>query len=203
MERKELEAAATSYPHLRGLMSVPLGVMMVVAALSNWNWGPLRHDWVFVACLVPAALAVLAIKRSYDDHYGRMTSTTRNQWKAGLATAAAAALVLGGSALARSEASWSLDLPVNGIAAALAAGLLIYYAVTVGLKPHHLVIWGAVLVAGVLPVWGGLSLGDTGNVGLVLGGAAAIASGLLDHRLLTRTFGDPHAFALKAGDVGA
>ena len=203
MERKELESATTSYPHLRGLMSIPLGVLMIVAALSNWEWGPLRHEWVFVICLVPAAAVAFAIKRSYDEHYGRVTSTTRNQWRAALATLAAVALVLGGSMLVRSEASWSLDLPVNGMAAALAAGLLAYYLLIVGPRTHHLVIWGAVLVAGVLPLWGGLDLGDTSNAGLVLGGVAAIVSGIFDHRLLTRTFAPPPAFDPRVGDVGA
>ena len=203
MRREELESAATSYPHLRGLMSLPLGVMLMVAELSNWGWGPLDHEWVFVVCLLVAAGLVLAIKRSYDDQYGRMTSTTRNQWKAAAATVAAAALMLGGSALARSEASWSLDLPVNGIPAALGAGLLVYYAVTTGLRTHHVVVWGALLVAGVSPVWGGVGLDDTSNVGLVMCGVAAIVSGVLDHRLLVRTFSQAPPFGMRPSDAGA
>jgi hypothetical protein len=177
--------------------------MAIVAALSNWRWGPFEHEWLFVVCLVPAAIAVVAIKRAYDEHYGRMTSTTRNQWKAGLATAGAAALMLGGSALARSDASWSLDLPVNPIAAALGAGLLVYHAVTTGLRTHHVVIWGTLLAAGALPVWGGVSVDDTYNVGLILGGAAAILAGVFDHRLLAQTLGRPSNFDLRPGDVGA
>jgi len=35
---------------------------------------------------------------------------------------------------------------------------LAYYAILVGLRPHHLVIWGAVFVAGLVPIWGGLGV---------------------------------------------
>ena len=199
MSRKDLERAAESYSHLRGLLSVPLGALMIAAALGNWEWGPLRHAWVFLLCAAAAGAAAVALSRFYDARYGRVTSTTRNQVRVGLWTAAVAALVLGGSLLARSEASWSLDLPVNGLAATLALGLLTYFALTVGPQRHHLVVWGALLVAGLLPVWGGLSVGDTANAGLALGGAAAIVSGVLDHRLLARRLEAARGLDLSAG----
>jgi hypothetical protein len=94
-------------------------------------------------------------------------------------------------------------MPVNGLAAALAAGMLTHYAVTVGLRRHHLVIWGGVLVAGLLPIWGGLSLSDTSNVGLVLSGMAAMLSGVFDHRVLARRLAPAQAPNLRAGNAGA
>jgi hypothetical protein len=63
--------------------------------------------------------------------------------------------------------------------------MLVYYAAVVGLRPHHRVIWGTLLVAGALPVWTG---DDPSNVGLVLCGVAVILNGLCDHRLLVRSF---------------
>ena len=70
MERKALESAAANYSYLRGLLSIPVGIVGIVAALGNWKWGPLRHAWVFVACVLAAGLAGLAITRYYSEHYG-------------------------------------------------------------------------------------------------------------------------------------
>jgi hypothetical protein len=165
--------------------------------------GPLRHTWLFVACLLAAATVWLPIARYYDRHYGRITASAGQQARGGVAAIAAVALILGGSLALRSGGDWSLDLPVNALAAALAAGFLIYHAVSVGLKPHQMIIWGSLLVAALLPVWGGLDLSDTSNVGLVLSGVAAIAAGVFDHRFLARSLGPAHGLNLKAGDLGA
>ena len=203
MERKTLESAARTYSHLRGLLSVPLGALLILAAVSNWEVGPFGSSWVFVAGLLTMGGATLAISRHYDEHFGRITSTTGEQTRAAVLTVAAAGIVLGVSAVLRSEASWSLDVPVNALAAALAAALLTHYAATVGIRLHHIVIWGGVLVAGLLPVWGGLGLGDTSNVGLVMGGVAAILSGVFDHYLLVRRFESAQGLTLGAGNGGA
>ena len=110
------------------------------------------------------------------------------------------AVVLGGSTLLRSRADWSLDLPVNAIAVTFAVVMLISYGIGVGLKAHHVIIWGTLLVAGALPVWNGA---DPSNIGLVLAGVAVIVSGVFDHRLFVRTFGPPHAVDYENGDVAA
>jgi hypothetical protein len=203
MERKTLESAARTYSDLRGLLAVPLGALMILAALSNWGWGPFEPTWVFVAGLVAVAGLTLAISRYDDACFGRITSTTSEQVRAAVVTLGATALVLAGSLILRSKAGWSLDMPVNALAAALAAGMLANYAVTVGPRRHHLIIWGGVLVAGLLPVWGGLSLSDTSNVGLVIYGVAAMLSGVFDHYLLVRRFGPSRALTLEAGNGGA
>jgi hypothetical protein len=83
--------------------------------------------------------------------------------------------MVGGSLLMRSRADWSLDLPVNAIAVSFALIVLIYYAIGVGLKVHHVIIWGALLVTGALPVWNGA---DPSNIGLVLAGVAVAISGV-------------------------
>jgi hypothetical protein len=182
---------------------VPGGAVMILAALSNWEVGPLRHTWLFGACFLTAAALWLVIVRYYNEHYGRITGAARQQVRGAIAAVGSVALMLGLSLLVRSQADWSLDLPVNGLAASLAVGFLTYHAVTVGLKPHHVVIWGSLLVAALLPVWGGLSLSSTSNVGLVLAGVALATSGVFDHRFLARAFGSSRSLDLKAGDVGA
>lgn len=201
MRREELETAATSYVHLRGLLAVPLGVLLVLAALGNWQVGVLRHEWVFVGCLAVAMAVAFAISRFYRRQYGQVTSTAPDRRKAIAATVFTAVFVLAGSLVARSEASFSLDLPVNGLAATMAAGLLTYHRLTVA-ATHHTVVWGAVLLAGVLPVWGGLGLDDTHNVGLVMVGVAAIVSGLLDHRLMHRRVAAARGFGFRTDGVG-
>jgi hypothetical protein len=196
MDRRQLQAAALEYPYLRGLFSIPVGLLCIVAALGNWAWGPFAHAWVFVAALLVVALICAAINRYYNERYGRVTPSARQQAKAAAAGALSVTLMIGLTTLLRSRASWSLDLPVNPIAAAFAALMLAYYALVIGLKPHHVVIWGSLLVAGLLPVWDG---GDPGNVGLVLSGIALVLSGALDHLLLVRTFATP---ALDPGNAG-
>jgi hypothetical protein len=110
------------------------------------------------------------------------------------------AVIGGGSALLRSQADWSLDLPVNATAITLAAVMLISYALGVGLKAHHVIIWGSLLVAGAIPVWTG---DDPSYIGLVLTGVAFMVCGVFDHRLLVRTFGPPNALRRQNSDVGA
>jgi hypothetical protein len=101
-----------------------------------------------------------------------------------------------GSFLLSSRVSWSLDLPVNTIAIGMGSLLLAVVAATVGIRPHHLLIYGALFIAGAIPVWerGGMS----GNTGLYMAGAAMIVGGLLDHRLLVQRFGS--ATALEQED---
>ena len=109
---------------------------------------------------------------------------------------AAIAVVFLGSLLLRSRASWSLDLPVNAIAVTFAAMMLITYSLGAGVKRHQLIVWGAVLVAGALPVWNGE---DPSNIGLAMAGAAVIVCGLLDHRLFVGAFGPRHAIGEPGG----
>ena len=199
MERKKLESAAANYSYLRGLFSIPLGSLCIVAALGNWGLGPLRHAWIFIAAVLVLGAACLPINRYYNENYGRVTPSTRQQFRAFVATIISVAVMVGGSFLLRSRASWSLDLPVNPIAASFGLLMLAYYAIVVGLRTHHVVIWGGLLVAGLLPVWSGA---DPSNIGLVLAGVAAMTNGIFDHRLLVRTFGSSKDLGVENSDVG-
>jgi hypothetical protein len=193
MERKQLESAVTSYSYLRGLLTIPLGVVLILAALGNWEWGPLRHPGVFIAAVAVIGAASLRIARYYSDNFGRLTPSTAQQVRGAGVTVVGVLVLTGSSLLLRSRADWSLDLPVNPTAASMALFALAYYALTVGLKAYHLIVWGSVLVAALLPIWGGLSISNTSNVGLVIGGVAWMAIGILDHRQLVRSLGPANA----------
>jgi hypothetical protein len=79
VDRRRLQSAGAEYPYLRGLFSIALGVLLVVAALGNWEWGPLRHDWAFIAALLVIAAGCAAINRYYNDHFGRVTPSARHR----------------------------------------------------------------------------------------------------------------------------
>ncbi len=186
MDETRLRSAALSYPYLRGLLAVPAGALFVVGALGNWKWGPFAHAWAFVAAVVVLAGVAAVVYRHYNEHFGRVTPSREQQVRATVATAVGVGLIVVGSMLLRSRASWSLDLPVNAIAVTFALLMLVYYAAVVGLRRHHLLVWGALLVSGAVPVWDGA---DPSNVGLVLAGVAVMVNGVLDHRLLVRSLG--------------
>jgi hypothetical protein len=198
MEREKLETAAAKYTYLRGLFFIPLGAWAVLSALGNWQLGPLRHDWVFLLAMAAIAATCLPIKRFYDDHYGRLSPSLRQQVRALAALVVCAAVMFGGALLLRSRADWSLDLPVNAIAVAFSVVMLISYALGVGLKIHHVIIWGALLIVGALPVWTGE---DPSNIGLLLAGVGVMITGVFDHRLFVRTFGSARLPALENGGI--
>jgi hypothetical protein len=200
MQRRNLETAAANYSYLRGLLFIPVGGLCILGALGNWRVGPLRHTWAFLVVAAALGLVYLLINRYYVDNYGRLSPSTRQQVRAAIAVAIAVAVVLGGSLLLRSRADWSLYLPVNAIAVTFALLMLISYGVGVGLRAHHVIIWGAVLVAGALPVWNGA---DPSNIGLVLVGVAVMVSGFFDHRVFVDIFGPPKALHRENGDVAA
>lgn len=199
-DRRRLEAAATTYTHLKGLYGIPAGLLGVLCALGNWHWGPFRHDLVFLGAALLIGASALPIARHYRDTYGRVTLTARQERRAAATAALTVPIVFGGSLLLRSRASWSLDLPVNPVAASLGIVLLATYAATVGLRRHQVVICGALLVAGIVPLWTG---SDPSNVGLLMAGAAIMATGLLDHRLLAATLGPPRTEVSRVGDGDA
>ncbi|GGO97970.1 hypothetical protein [Wenjunlia tyrosinilytica] len=179
-----MESAAAIYYYLRGLLSIPAGAVIILAGLGNLKWGPLRHAWVFMGCLLVAAAAYLLITRYYNENYGRVTLSTRAQTKGVVATAVSAVVVAGGV-----QTDWSLDLPVSLTAASFALIMVVYYVVGVGLRAHNTIICGALLAAGFVPVWGGAGADSKVNLGLILAGAATIATGIFDHRALNRAFG--------------
>jgi hypothetical protein len=188
MDTRQLQSAAAEYRYLRGLIQVPLGLLFIAAALGNEHWGPLANDWVFVAVLLLLAGVAALVNRFYDEHYGRATPTADREVKAIGTGLLGAALLFGTALLLRSRAGWSLDLPVNPVPGVFGLFMLAYSATVVTLRPHHVVIWGSLAIAGLLPVWSG---DDPSNVGLVMCGAAVMVNGVLDHLQIVRTMGPP------------
>jgi hypothetical protein len=186
MDRLRLEHAASEYTNLRGLFALPAAVLFVASALGNLAWGPFAHDWFLVGVLVAASGSALWIDRYYRRSFGRVSLTRREQVRAGIAAAVFAPALLFASLLLRSRVSWSLDWPVNPTSAMIGLGMIAVYAVTVGLYRHHVVVFGLLVLVSLAPIWHG---DDPDNVGLLLSGLAVLVNGLLDHRLLMRSFG--------------
>lgn len=192
---KLLEARAAANHYLLGLLAVPVGGVLIASGLGNMGWGPFRPLWVVPATIVLAAAAYLLLARYYNESYGRVALQTGPRTVAG--TVAAVAVLAGGPILTQ-----ALDLPVNGLGIAWATVALGYYAVNVGLRPHHIVVWGSVLAASLVPLWGDPRTTDTPNIGLLLVGAAAVATGIFDHLVLVRTLASPVDPDLESSDAG-
>ena len=190
MERKQLEGAAATNHYLRGLLAIPFGLLWIFSALGNLEWGPFRDVWVVPVAILVAGAAYLLLMRYYNDHYGRVTP------KGGLRTTALAALSV---AVILVQV---LDLPINGFGASWALVALGYYQINVGLRAHHIVIWGALLVASLVPLWGDPRTSDTLNIGMLMIGGAAILTGIFDHRLLVRSLGPAHHLDLEDTRAG-
>ena len=174
MDRRELESAAATYAHMRGLLMLPLSALFIVSALANAAVLPV---WALPVALVPAGLACLAILRHYRARYGHVTHA--NQAKDAAAVAVTVVTIVASGVLLG-------DLPVNTIAIGMGLGMLAGSAITPGLRVHHVVVWGGLALAGAVPSWDGP---DPENAGLVLAGAAVAICGLLDHRAFTDRFG--------------
>ena len=197
MERRDLESAAAHVTYLRGLLAIPLGGLFIITGLGNLRWGPLVHPWVFVASLLVLGAAWLGINRYYNDHYGRVTRSHRQQLRYTIASFILfPAAMIGGPIL-----DASVDLPVSAFAAAFALAMLAWFAICVGLRMRHLIIWGALLVAGLLPVWEAMA--DKISVAWLPIGVATIAAGILDHRALVRAYGPAKDLNHESSDVAA
>jgi hypothetical protein len=80
-----------------------------------------------------------------------------------------------------------LNWPVSISVVLFGVAMLVWFAVCVGLRPDHGLVWGGLIVVGLLPIWGGLD--DRASVGWLPIGVAVIVAGLLDHRALVQRFG--------------
>ena len=197
MERKHLEAAAAHVTYLRGLLAIPIGLLFIITGLGNLGWGPLGNPLVFLGFLLVLGAAWLGINRYYNDHYGRVTRSHRQQLRYTIASFILfPAAMIGGPIL-----DASVDLPVSAFAAAFALAMLAWFAICVGLRARHLIIWGALLVAGLLPVWEAMA--DKISVAWLPIGVATIAAGILDHRALVRAYGPAKDLNHESSDVAA
>lgn len=185
MERKSLESVAANYPYLQGLWAIPMGFSTIIVGISNLQRRPagLLMLGIIVGGMALTLVAYLLIARYYRHNYGEVTRTRGRRLREAVAVVAWVGVLFVG---ANRFLLWSLDSPLCIYAAAFALATLVCYAILVGLRAHHIIIWGAVLLAGLLPIWGGLGV-DRDAVAMFPLGVALIASGLLDQRLLVRS----------------
>lgn len=179
MKRDELTAAAAEVAYLRGLLAVPIGGLFLLTGLGNLGWEPLRSPWTFGPCVLVLLLGAWRIQTYYNDEFGRVRQSRHMQVVYGGLTLALAAVMVGGSFL-----DFKLDLPISIFAASFGAVMLLTFHLYTGLKQHQLVIWGGLLVLGLVPLWG--SFDDRASVAWLPIGVAMIVAGVLDHRLLTQ-----------------
>jgi drug/metabolite transporter (DMT)-like permease len=199
MDRRRLETAGADYPYLQGLWTIPLGIGMIVAGLSNLQDRPTGIGAIVLILggLGLAGGASLVIGRYYRDRYGSVTPTRDRTIRQVVALVAWIVVLFLG---ANEALFWSPDGPQCIYASAFALATLAYYAILVGLRPHHVVIWGTVFVAGLLPIWGGLGV-DRDPLAMILLGPVLMLSGLLDQRILARSFAVPSGDRLEGDRV--
>jgi MFS family permease len=179
MQRKDLETAVASVSYLRGLLALPLAGLFLASGLGNLRWGPFRSSAFFIGVIAVLALAAFALYRHYNNHYGRVSQLTSRQiWYSGFL----AVPMIGGSIV-----DSVFDVPVSLFTVLFAVAMLVWFGVFVGLQTYQWVVWGALLLVGLAPVWGSLS--DKVSVAWLPISAAVAVAGVLDHRALVRTFG--------------
>lgn len=200
MQRKVLESTAATYPYRQGLWAIPMGFMMFLTGVSNLEHGP-RPLLLLAMLLGGLGLCWLVSQRIasfYRENYGEVQPSHSRHVRHAIAIAAwIIVLFVGGS----HWLFWSADSPRCIYLAAFALATLTYYAILVGLRAHHIIIWGAVLIAGLLPLWGGLDA-DRDAIAMFPLGVAFLVSGLLDQLLLVRSFAATRHVQMESQHVG-
>lgn len=182
MDRRTLESAPTRITNLRGLLAIPGGAIFMAIGLGNIGWGPFAHDWFFVLVLLALVASFALINRYYDQRYGR----ARLSFAGELRNLALTAVFFGAGFIGGLLLDSAVDSSVSLFAIIFAVAMFGWYAVAVGLRLHHTLIWGALLVIGLIPMWGGLD--DKVSIAWLPIGLAAIATGIGDHLTLARTY---------------
>jgi len=196
MDRQNLERAAARYPYMQGLLFVPIGLWFMLGGLAQLIGDPMA-PWLYVFGAVAGVAAYLRIGRYYKQNYGQVTPPRSRRIRDLVATLLAVPVIIGGAIL-----DSALNLPLNGYVAGYGVVMLLYSAGVIGLKTHHLVIWGALVLAGLMPVWGATQQNDV-PLGLPVMGLATIAAGIFDHRLLVRTYGTTGALEPHNSNAGS
>lgn len=202
MDRRQLQSAGTTYPytHVQGLYGISYGLVMILIGLSNLDDPPLGR-WALGGGLLLAAAALGGATLYYRHTVGRVVPLRSRQLRYFGGAVGGFAVFVAVDQFGRTILGRPPHHPVSTMAAGWALGMLVYYASTAGLRAHHVVIWGALAVSAVLPVWGtGV---DRDAMAFFPIGAATIASGLLDHRLLVRTLQSYRDLNLEDRDAGA
>jgi hypothetical protein len=195
MERRMLLETAHNYPYLQGLYAIPAGLVCFLSVPVNLYQGPSEASvlGVFGLGLLLCLVACVRIARYYRENYGEVTVTASRHVRQAVALIAWAATLFCATKLVATP-----DQTAGVLAAGFAAGVLAYCTILVGLRAHHVAVWGTLLVAGLLPIWGGAGV-DWSAVPI---GVAFMASGVLDHRLLVRSFAISEDLTPASGNAG-
>lgn len=179
MDTRAMTAVGGRYYNLRGLNSLPTGLIFIAAGV--FNMPPVGDEPVstsapwFVAALVLAALGYYAAHHYYATHFGRVEPTTGTLTRVAVYTVLGAVLICGGITL-----DMQRDLPVCFFGAAFGISLVVYYRMLDVLQTYHVVLLGGFTAACLLPLWG--QVDDKVSTAMIPMGLVTIAVGLLDHR---------------------
>lgn len=176
MERDELQVAAATVTHLRGLLAIPAGLLFINTGLSNLGWGPFGPARAFIPTLIALAVLYALLDRYYVARYGRVS--VRFVHHLGYAAAIGTGMIVG------NILDFRLTPPVSLFASMFAIGMLIWFARFVGIQRRHVVIWGGLLVVALIPIWD--SFDDSVSVAWIPIGVATILAGVFDHLALVR-----------------
>ena len=185
MDTATLTTAAGRYYTLRGLLLIPVGVVLVGAGI--FNLPPIGDEEVpnhavwFLPLVVAALVAWWFINRYYVATFGRAEPLARTKVQVTIFSVIAVVAIAAGILI-----DFNTDLPISAYGLSYAVCLLLYYRWMVGLSPYHWVILGGLAVVSLIPVWG--EFDDKSAVGMVTVGLATIAVGWFDHQELVRTF---------------
>jgi hypothetical protein len=188
MDRDALEAAGRNYPYQyqHGLYGLPFGALLFLTGLSNLGLEGNGAIAAYATLLLVAATLFEAVRRYYRRTLGDVVLTRRAQRKYVVAAVAGFAVYIGTDQLGRALLGRPPEPPINLTLTTWALGTLTFHALSLGIRLHHLVIWGAAVVAGLLPIWGHGD--DRDAIAFFPLAAATILSGLIDHVRLVRLY---------------
>jgi hypothetical protein len=187
MDRKQLESAAARYPyfHSQGLYAIPAGILWFLIGLSNLEDRPVS-PWVLFAGAVGCLAALGGVGLYYRRTYGKVNPTADRRRRYIAGAVAGFGVFVAVDQLIRTLFGRPPTPAISSYVTAWSLGMLVFYAIAVGLKVHHIVVWGTLAVAGILPVWGVSA--DRDALASFPIGVVTMLSGLLDHRLLLGAF---------------
>ena len=201
MQRQDLAAATAAYPytHVQGLYGVPFGLSLALAGATNFG-DPLPL-WAVVAGLAVVGATLAGVHQYYGRTTGRVTPAPRDRRRLLHAGGAAVAVFFATDQLLRlavGAGSAASGSEVSTLLVAGAAAMLTFQAVGPGMRRHHVLVWSAVLVLGVLPVWDASPVDVDALAFLPLGAALAV-SGVADHLLFLGALRTARAGGIEGG----
>jgi hypothetical protein len=178
-----LRSTTTRFPHMQGLLLLPIGLWMMLSS-SLEAWWPWRNEIIALPAGALAVVAYLSIKRFYSRIYGWVSPSKSQQWWLGLAFVAALAILLGG-----------LEVDTRGLAqfstSGVSSGILLmaYWRWAIGFRWHHVILGLGVIAVSLLPLVTTLQADELfGVVGFAQGVMLSVG-GIFDHSELSHSWG--------------